>query len=219
MSSDAIVHIVDDDPAARESVAAVVRSRGLKVQEYDSAEQFLKVERPSGPGCLLLDIRMPGMSGLELQTSLKAAGVRLPTVVITGFGDVATAVKAMQNGAITFLEKPCEQQQLWDALELALAQANQQQASTLRRQELEQRFASLTESERTVLIRVMDGQPNKRIATEMDIGLRTVELRRSNIMRKTGATSLSELIRLAIEAGFPDAVPAGAAQEIAEAAV
>jgi len=207
MREPATVYVVDDDPAARESVAAVVRSRGLQVREFESAEQFLESVEDDDRSCLLVDVRMPGMSGLELQQKLNAAGRSIPIVMITGFGDVAMAVKAMQNGAVTFLEKPCSQEQLWESIELALQRADQQQEAARRKQDLRQRFGKLSHSERDVLARVLEGQQNKRIALDLDLGLRTVELRRSNIMRKTGAASLSDLIRLAIEVDFPNDLP------------
>jgi FixJ family two-component response regulator len=207
MTEQATVYIVDDDPDARESVAAVVHTRGLRVREFDSAEQFLEGFRDEGSACLLVDVRMPGMSGLELQQKLNDSGSSIPTIMITGFGDVSTAVKAMQNGAVTFLEKPCQQDALWEAIDLALTRARSEQESLLRKQELRQRFSKLTANEREVLARVLEGQPNKQIAQEMDLGLRTVELRRSQIMRKLDAGSLSELIRLSIEADFPKDLP------------
>jgi FixJ family two-component response regulator len=210
MTDQATVYIVDDDPDARESVAAVVHTRGLRVREFDSAEQFLEGFRDEGSACLLVDVRMPGMSGLELQKKLSDAGSTIPTIVITGFGDVSTAVKAMQNGAVTFLEKPCQQEALWEAIDLALTRARSEQESVQRKQDLRQRFSKLTANEREVLARVLEGHPNKQIAQELDLGLRTVELRRSQIMRKLDAGSLSELIRLTIEADFPKNLPAAA---------
>ncbi len=213
MTENAVVYLVDDDADARESVAAVVRSRGLTVREFDSAENFLASNPEDSQACLLIDVRMPGMSGLELQQHLNTSGQSIPTIVITGFGDIATAVKAMQNGAITFLEKPCEQEELWKSIELALHQATEKHKTVQRKQELQERFAKLTGSEREVLHRVMEGQPNKFIATEMDLGLRTIELRRSNITRKTGANSFTELIRMAVEAEFPLNLPAAGKEE------
>ena len=203
MSAEATVFLVDDDAAVRESIAALARSKGLKVLEYESAEAFL-ANRNAGRGCLLVELRLPGMSGLELQQKLQEAGRAVPTVFISAFGDVPTAVRAMQQGAVTFLEKSCDPADLWAGIELALKQGNRRQSSSESQEALRERFAQLTESEREVLARVVEGQPNKRIAAELDIGLRTVELRRSNIMRKTGANSFSELIRLAIEVDFPN---------------
>lgn len=203
MSDLATVFVVDDDPAARESVAAVVESKGLVVKQFESAEQFLAQFADEACACLLVDVRMAGMSGIDLQQQLAEAGRSIPTIIITGYGDVATAVQAMQNGAVTFLEKPCSQEELWRSIELALHRAGLLQKASQRKTELADRFNRLTANERQVLQRVMEGQPNKRIASELDIGLRTVELRRSHIMKKTEANSLSELIRLAIEVNFP----------------
>lgn len=207
MSAEATVFLVDDDAAVRESMAAIARSKGLKVLEYESAEAFLTY-RNADRGCLLVDLRLPGMSGLELQQKLLEAGRPVPTVFISAYGDVPTAVRAMQQGAVTFLEKPCDPADLWAGIELALQQGNKRQPLSESRDGLRKRFAHLTESERAVLDRVIEGQPNKRIASELDIGLRTVELRRSNIMRKVGANTFSELIRMAIEVEFPnDQIP------------
>jgi two-component system, LuxR family, response regulator FixJ len=208
MSEEATVFIVDDDPAARESVAAVVESRGLHVRQFESAEEFLKHFSGERNACVLVDVRMAGMSGLELQEELVRSGRLIPTIILTGYGDVAMAVKAMQSGAVTFLEKPCPQEELWSSIERALALAQRLDQSTDRKAELQGRFRQLTGSERDVLSRVLDGQANKRIAADLDIGLRTVELRRSYIMKKTHAASLSELIRMAMEANFPHDLPA-----------
>lgn len=207
MSNDATVFIVDDDPAARESVAAVVESRGLSVRQFDSAEAFLESFDGQRRACVLIDVRMNGMSGLDLQEQLVKAGRQIPTIILTGYGDVAMAVKAMQGGAVTFLEKPCPQDELWTSIEQALNLAEKLEDSKQRKTQLRERFARLTASEREVLKRVIEGQPNKRIAADLDIGLRTVELRRSYIMKKTEASSLSELIRMAVEANFPHDLP------------
>jgi FixJ family two-component response regulator len=207
MTEVATVFIVDDDPAARESVSAVVESKGLRAVQFASAEQFLADFRGERHACLLVDVRMTGMSGIELQEQLLANGKQIPTILVTGYGNIPMAVQAMQNGAVTFLEKPCSQDALWHSIEQALQQAQDLQHHQDRKEELRERFARLSKSERDVLQRVIEGQPNKRIATELDIGLRTVELRRSQIMKKTSANSLSELIRMAIEVGFPDDVP------------
>lgn len=207
MSDVATVFIVDDDPAARESVSAVVESKGLRAKQFASAEQFLADFRGERQACLLVDVRMTGMSGIELQEQLVASGKKIPTILVTGYGNIPMAVQAMQNGAVTFLEKPCSQEALWRSIEIALQQAQELQQNLDRKEGLHERFAQLSKNEREVLLRVIDGQPNKRIASELDIGLRTVELRRSHIMKKTEATSLSDLIRMAIDVGFPNDIP------------
>jgi two-component system, LuxR family, response regulator FixJ len=203
MSEDATVYVIDNDQAARESVAAIVRSKGVQVRELESGEALLAELPTDGHLCLIVDVDLPGLSGLELQPRLQQAGKSLP-VVMVGRPDVAVAVKAMQQGAVTYLQKPCSREELTAAIEVALERASRQQAERRQKEDLRNRFEQLTASERQVLTRVIEGQPNRQIADEMDIGLRTVELRRSNIMRKTGASNLCELIRLSIEVGFPN---------------
>jgi len=188
-------------------VAAVARSKGLQVREYDSAESLLAADRVPSKACVVTEARLPGISGLELQQRLAEAGHFVPAVFFTAHGDVPAAVKAMQQGAVTFLEKPASPEALAEGIEVAIQRSGEHHATARQMQELRDRFAQLTASERQVLDRVIQGQPNKQIATEMDIGLRTVELRRSHIMRKTGASSLTQLIRLTMEVGFPDDLP------------
>jgi len=208
MSEETTIYVVDSDQAARESIAAIARSKGVRVREFESGEALL-TELPAGsPACLIVDADLPGLSGLDLQLQLQEAGQSPPAVMVSNQGDVRAVVKAMQQGAVTFLQKPCAQNELSDAIDAALDRASQQQETKRQKQELRHRFEQLTLSEREVLSRVLEGQPNRRIANEMDIGLRTVELRRSNIMRKTGASNLSELVRLAIEVDFPNGLAA-----------
>lgn len=207
MTAEATVYVVDDNPAERESLAAISRDQGWQVRECDSAETFLAEFRDDTATCVVLEAQLPDMSGLELQQRLRVAGKSSPVVMVSGRGDIRTAVQAMQQGAVTFLEKPCSSDELCSAIEIALEQAERQQQAAQRRLALRDRFARLTASEREVLERVLEGQPNRQIAQEMDLGLRTVELRRSHIMKKTGTTNLSELIRLATEIHFPHDLP------------
>lgn len=200
MEPNAAVYVVDDDPAARASVAALARSKGLNVHEFDSAEQFLAAHTGKEKGCLVIDVRMTGISGIELQQRLADSGRSLPIILITGFANIPMAVRAMRNGAVSFLEKPCSPQELGDNIDLALQIDQEKQRLHERKRDLQAKFASLTPDENEVLGKVIEGLPNKRIASDLDIGLRTVELRRSNIMKKTGAHSLAELVRLAMEA-------------------
>jgi len=189
------IYVIDDDEAARASVAALVKSRNLKVIGYASAEEFLAAYDPAQRGCAVVDIRLPGMSGLELQRRLTSMRSPLQVIIITGHGDVPTAVQAMQAGAVHFLEKPCFNEGLWTHIERALdAEALSQEQETLQA-ELQRRFNSLNAAERRVLDSILAGKGNKAIAMELDIGLRTVELRRSNIMKKMQAESLAELVR------------------------
>jgi FixJ family two-component response regulator len=202
---DAVVYIVDDDPAARASVAALVQSKSVRTREFASAEDFLESLPADERGCIVLDVRMTGMTGLELQEELIKRKVELPIIVITGFADVPMAVKAMRAGAVNFLTKPCKTEELWQNIKQALERQHADRSTREQREAIEARMATLTEDETAVLARVMDGLPNKRIARELDIGLRTVELRRSNVMKKMNAESLAELIQMAVMIGFPPA--------------
>jgi two-component system, LuxR family, response regulator FixJ len=198
MSTQRTIFVVDDDPAARESVAALIKSRGMPVETFDSAEAFLAAFDPSRRGCLVLDVRMNGMSGLDLQERLAASGAMLPVIIITGHADVPMAVRAMQSGAVTFLEKPCADQELWANVQKALETDSRQEQQSARKAEVANRLATLTPAERQVLNLLMSGKPNKSIAAELDLGLRTVELRRSMIMKKMDAESLAELVRMVL---------------------
>jgi len=202
MDPNATVFVVDDDAAARESVLALVSLKGVRAQGFASAEEFLAQFKPQLTGCLVVDVRMTGMSGLQLLQQLHSRHSTLPAIVITGYADVPMAVKAMQSGALTFLEKPCQDQELWQAIQQALDQEKSLQSLRRQKGEIESRLATLTEDEVAVLRKLLEGLPNKRIAVDLDIGLRTVELRRSNIMKKMSAASLPELVRMAILIGF-----------------
>ena len=196
MNEGITVFVVDDDPAARESVAALVKSKGLPVETFESAEDFLARMDFSRAGCLIVDVKMTGMSGLGLQRRLKEQGVALPVVVITGFAQIPMAVQAIQNGAVTFMEKPCKKEELWRSIDLALRQDTIQRETLKQRESIQGRLEQLTKDELLVLDELFRGQPNKRIAAKLDIGLRPVELRRSKIMKKMQADSLAELVRL-----------------------
>jgi two-component system, LuxR family, response regulator FixJ len=198
MNENKTVFVVDDDPGARESVAALVKSRGLQVSTFSSAEEFLSSYDPSKRGCLVLDVRMTGMTGLELQEKLAAQGFTLPVIIITGHADVPMAVRAMQAGAVTFLEKPAAEQELWASIQKALESEHREQQQQSLRAEVESRLETLTQAEKDVMDKLLAGKPNKIIASELDLGLRTVELRRSNIMKKMQADSLAELVRLVL---------------------
>lgn len=202
MDPSATVFVVDDDAAARESVLALVSQKGVRAQGFASAEEFLTQFSPQLTGCLVVDVRMTGMSGLQMLQQLHARQSTLPAIVITGYADVPMAVKAMQSGALTFLEKPCQDQELWQAIQKALDKESSLQSLRRQKGEIESRLAALTPDEVAVLRKLLEGLPNKRIAVDLDIGLRTVELRRSNIMKKMQAASLPELVRMAILIGF-----------------
>lgn len=202
MRNDRTVFVVDDDPAARESVAALVLSKGLQVEEFESAEGFLSAYDRRKQGCLVVDVRMTGMTGLELQDKLTREQIVLPVIVITGYANVPMAVRAMQAGAVTFLEKPCTQQLLWTSIDAALEIEDRERQQSELRKELTARLATLNRAEQIVMGKVVEGLANKRIAAELDIGLRTVELRRSNVMKAMRADSLAELVRMAILIDF-----------------
>lgn len=212
MATEPIVFIVDDDPAARDSVAALVKSKGVAVHTFSSGEEFLAALDPSLHGCVVADVRMTGISGLELQTALAARKISLPVIIITGFGDIPTAVRAMKAGASTFLEKPCRAEELWASIQKALYDAAQTQASEDRAQQAQSRLAKLSHEERAVMRLMLAGKTNKAIAVELDFGLRTIELRRANIMRKMQADTFADLVRLVMLAGWPQGTSGGVSQ-------
>ena len=209
MDGDTTIFVVDDDDAARESVVALVSSKGLRAKGFANAEAFLSAFDPAVKGCLVVDVRMQGMTGLQLVEHLAARNHKLPVVVITGYADVPMAVRAMQIGAVTFLEKPCHEQELWQAIERALEIEERHQLERSQQAEVAARIESLTEEETAVFRMLLAGKVNKRIAVELDLGLRTVEARRSTVMKKMQATSLPDLVRMAILSGFlkADAAP------------
>jgi two-component system response regulator FixJ len=198
MQDNSIVHIVDDDEAVRQSLAFLLGSAGLAVRLYDSATAFLAGLASVKGGCLVTDIRMPDMTGLELLHALKAKGCGLPAIVITGHGDVALAVEAMKAGAVDFIEKPFDEEAILHAVQAALARGSEGEGGDA--PAIAARLASLSERERQVLEGLIAGQPNKAIAYDLGISPRTVEVYRANLMTKMEARSLSELIRMAIVA-------------------
>jgi len=196
------VHIVDDDEAMRASLVFLLESAGLESHAYASAPAFLAAcDGPTG-GCVITDVRMPQMSGLQLVTELKARGVRMPVIVITGHGDVPLAVEAMKNGVVDFLEKPFDDEVLLRAIQRALALPKADGAKDAAAATFGALLAALSPRETEVLRGVVAGKPNKVIAFELGISPRTVEVYRANVMTKTGAHSLSELVRMALLAGF-----------------
>lgn len=188
------VFVVDDDDAVRTSMAALVTSVGLNVETFYSAEQFLAAYKPDYPGCLILDVRMTGMGGLELQQLLKDRGASLPVIVITGHGDVPVAVRAMKNGAQEFIEKPFSKDMLLEHIRRAIALDAQRREAAARTDELQSRLDSLTPRERQVLDGVVSGKVNKQIARDLNLSCKTIEVHRANVMRKMKADSLAELV-------------------------
>jgi FixJ family two-component response regulator len=196
----AAVFVVDDDEAVRTSLRLLIRSIGLPVEAFESAQDFLNHFDPDRPGCLVLDIRMPGMSGLELQQKLNERHAITPVVFITGHGDVPMAVEAMQAGAIDFVQKPFRDQDLIDRINRALEKDRTNRAVLKERDAIRQRMAELTPREREVLDLVTKGRANKVIAGDLSVSQRTVEIHRARVMEKMGASSLAHLVRMVIEA-------------------
>ena len=191
------VLVVDDDPDLRQSVGRLLRSLGLDAQLFASIADFLKSNPPDGPSCLVLDVRLPGQSGLDLQRELAAANRELPVIFITGHGDIPMSVQAMKGGAIEFLTKPFRDQDLLDAIQLGLSRDRVRRAKETALTSLRERFASLSSREREIMIEVARGQLNKQIAGDIGIAEATVKIHRGGVMRKMKARSLPELCRMA----------------------
>jgi FixJ family two-component response regulator len=194
------VFVVDDDEAVRTSLKLLLRSVGLPVETAASAQEFLDRFDAERPGCLVLDIRMPGMSGLELQERLNAMHAMIPVVFITGHGDVPMAVEAMQHGAVDFIQKPFRDQDLLDRINQALEKDRDNRAGLRERDSIRARIADLTPREKEVLDLVTAGKANKVIAGDLDVSQRTVEIHRARVMEKMGASSLAHLVRMVIAA-------------------
>lgn len=196
-NSDSCVVVIDDDTEFRESLERLLRSASLHARSFASIAEFAKSEPPEGPTCLVLDVRMPGRSGLEFQRDLAAAGAEYSIVFITGHGDIPMTVQAMKAGAIDFLTKPFRDQDLLDAVNVGLARDRARRENEESLSALRVRFEELTPRERTILVQVVQGRLNKQIAGDMGITETTVKVHRSNMMRKIEASSLPELCRMA----------------------
>jgi FixJ family two-component response regulator len=202
---DSVVFVVDDDSSVREAIKSLIRSVGLRVETFETAQEFLSSKRPDAPGCVVLDVRLPGISGLDLQRELAAHDINLPVIFITGHGDIPMSVRAMKAGALEFLTKPFRDQDLLDAIQQALERdrsARQHQTETT---ELRDRFNSLTSREREVMELVVSGLLNKQIAGELGTSEVTIKIHRSQAMKKMGAGSLAELVRMTEKLGIPAA--------------
>lgn len=197
MSSSVFVHIVDDDNAVRESLGDLLRSMDYQVTLYGSASEFLKVELPDVPACLVLDVRLPGTSGLELQEYLTRINIRLPVILMTGHGDIPMSVKGMKAGAVDFLTKPIRDQDLLDAVAAAIRMDQDRRQQTAQIARLRERYALLTPRERQVMALVASGLMNKQVANELSISEVTVKMHRGSVMRKLGAKSVAMLARIA----------------------
>ena len=202
----ALVFVVDDDEAVRDSLRRLLMSVGFKVEVFPSARAFLDARRPDTPGCLVLDVRLPGLSGLDLQRELAASDAELPVIFLTGHGDIPMSVRAMKAGAVEFLTKPFREQELLDAIRTAIERDRAIRAEREERTELRRRYATLTPRERDVLLRIVGGLLNKQIAGELGTSEATVKEQRGHVMAKMQAGSVAELVRFAARLGI---APAG----------
>jgi two-component system, LuxR family, response regulator FixJ len=201
LNTEPTVFAVDDDSATLDSLARLIGAIFPRVETYSSASGFLDSYEPSRPGCLVLDVAMPGMSGLELHEKLIAAGIQLPVIFITGHANVRMAVDAMQAGAVDFIEKPFQEHDLWNSISKAFEIDGKNRLEQMQREEYEERMAALSSGEQKVLELILDGDFNKEIAVKLDLSIRTVEDRRARLMRKLGANSVVELVRMAMPVG------------------
>jgi RNA polymerase sigma factor (sigma-70 family) len=197
-----MVFVVDDDASAREGIEDLLQSVGLPVMSFGSAQEFLKSLRPDAPGCIVLDVRLPGTSGLEFQKVLLDAGIHLPVIFVTGHGDIPMSVTAMKSGAIEFLTKPFREQSLLDAVNAGIERDRARRDGARHVSELRQRFERLTPREREVFALVVTGRPNKQIAAQLEMSEMTVKVHRSQITKKMKATSIVDLARMADSLGI-----------------
>ena len=208
MASEATVFVIDDESSVRKAVARLLKSAGHRAETFGSAEEFLRRPHYDGPGCLILDVKMPGQSGLELQEALAKAGYYLPIIFVSGRSDIPISVKAMKAGAVDFLTKPFKGTVLLEAVRLSLAKDRQVRSSRAEVQEIQRRLETLTAREREVLSLVVAGWLNKRIGYELGISEKTVKVHRARVMEKMRADSVAELVHLAEKVGISPAVTA-----------
>lgn len=202
MPPDAVVYIVDDDDAVRDSLQALLESRDFRVESFASGDAFLALDRLAPVGCVVSDIRMPGLDGLQLQSALKARELQLPLMFITGHGDVPVAVTAMKAGAVDFIEKPFEEEVLLAAVDRAIRLSREVRSRDAETAEMRRRIDDLTAREREVMVCLAQGKQNKVIALELGISPRTVEIHRARVLEKMAARSLSDLVRAALAVGL-----------------
>lgn len=193
-----IVYVVDDDRAVRESLRWLIESVGLEAATFEDPEMLLEACQPERCGCIILDVRMPAMSGLDLQEVLKQRGIEVPVLIVTGHGDVPMAVRALKAGAFDFIEKPYNDQLLLERVQQAIEQHRGKRQAQVRREELQRRLALLTPREREVMEGVVSGESNKHIARRLDLSIKTVEVHRANLMVKMQADSISTLVRMVL---------------------
>lgn len=200
-----VVVLIDDDESVRAAVEDLLRSVGLRVESFRTAQEFLRSERPDALGCIVLDVRLPGGSGLELQRTLTESRVHLPIIFISGHGDIPMSVRAMKSGAVEFLTKPLREQELLDAIQVAIERDRTRRQDAKVVAELQARFNTLTSRERDVFTLVVTGRPNKQIAAQLELSEMTVKVHRSQITRKMQAKSLVNLVRMADKLGVSSA--------------
>lgn len=201
--TDGLVFIVDDDASLRESLKNLIRSVGLRVEAFASAQEFLRSKRPDVPGCLVLDVRLQGLSGLDLQKRMADSDIEMPIIFISGHGDIPMTVQAMKAGAVEFLTKPLRDQDLLDAIQHALQRDRKAREEREETQKVRHRFASLTQREREVMALVVTGLLNKQIAGELGTSETTVKIHRHQVMEKMAANSVAELVRMSDKIGIP----------------
>jgi FixJ family two-component response regulator len=197
----AVVCVIDDDPSMRLALEDLVSTVGLEVHAFATPQEFLQRKPPDAPSCLVLDVRLPGMSGLTFQNELAKAGIAFPVIFITGHGDIPMSVRAMKAGAVEFLTKPFHDQDLLDAIHTAIERDRKDRREAVRLAELRERFGSLSERERHIMALVVMGRPNKQIAAELSLSEMTVKVHRGQVMRKMSAASLPHLVRMADQLG------------------
>ena len=198
-ASEVTVFVVDDDPAVRTALGMLLKSMKLQVEAFSCAEDFLEANGSQRIGCVLADVRMPGMSGLEMQQQMRRRGDHRPVIIISGHGDVPMVVEAMKYGAVDFLEKPFRDQQLWDCVQKALRLDQSNRCEQAAQEAVAARLAKLKPGEKDVLRRLLAGKSNREIAAQLNLSVRTIEVRRAKVMQKMEAETLADLIRLSIE--------------------